>query len=229
MRENITTEETVQMIKRYKEIEKIPDKQEYVQALFNEAKKNYGFEKGTLHCKFVNKPKDTVGGKNYSNQNFIEINIAHDRKKMLEYVHHELRHAKQDFCAFNFDPEAAVRAHMENDYNSVLNGTAQMSEFIRPIYSKYKDFDEFYQAMTPVKENILKTVREKFGLKEFSRNLITKSQYEFAQKCIEASRTTVDSKMNYTGYYNNFLEGGDAYPAGINISKALHSAFCEVE
>ncbi|MBR1460006.1 hypothetical protein IJ596_00025 [bacterium] len=228
MRDNISLEETTQMIKRYKEIEQIPDKQEYIQALFNEAKKNYGFEKGSLHCKFIN-DSSKIGGKHYDSRDYIEINLAHSRDKMLEYIHHELKHAKQCYCAFNYDAEAAVKAVMEHDYNSVLNGTSELSDILKPMYGKYKNFEEFYSNMQPVKENILDVVRNKFGLKEFSKDLIPETQYEYAQKCIQAIKTTVDPEINYTQYYTNFLEGGDAYPAGRDISEALKNAFKEVE
>ena len=45
MNKNISVGEAKVMADRYKDIEKITDKTEYIKAVFEEAKRNYGFGK----------------------------------------------------------------------------------------------------------------------------------------------------------------------------------------
>ena len=105
MRDDITIEETKAMLKRYKEIEKIADKEEYIKALFEEAKKNYGFENSPI--KLVIKKLPGKGGSCESTNERVVIGINSDIRDYLNYVHHELRHAKQHQYAYNLDPEYA--------------------------------------------------------------------------------------------------------------------------
>ena len=55
IRDDISREETVQILNHYKNIGKIKDKEKYIKALFNETKTNYGFAKGSLDIRlFLN-------------------------------------------------------------------------------------------------------------------------------------------------------------------------------
>lgn len=105
MRDDITKEETLQILNRYKNIGKIKNKEEYIRALFNEAKTNYGFEKGSLDIKFFSQYTPNIN----SNLNgivniftpFVNINKDSDKLKILKTIHHEMRHKKQFFMMLN--------------------------------------------------------------------------------------------------------------------------------
>lgn len=99
LNENITQEEAEKMLLRYKAIEKIKDKKEYIKALFDEACKNYGLDKDGIKLVISDKKlKGTLGklnGKWDSANKVVSISSKCRRGKICNTMHHELRHALQ--------------------------------------------------------------------------------------------------------------------------------------
>lgn len=125
---DITQEETIKMLERYKDIEKIAvtgTKEEYMLAMFNEAKKNYQLEELPSELKIVNKPimgdEKILGFTNPLGDITIKSTIEH--RKIIDTIHHELRHLKQRQYAFNLSPEEYVK------YNQPKNGTIPQEVF----------------------------------------------------------------------------------------------------
>ena len=84
MRDNITKEETIEMLKRYKEIKKIKDKDQYVQKLFEEVKKNFGFKEGCLELKtFTNAERKDSAGYVQKLRHFVNINRDQENKQIF--------------------------------------------------------------------------------------------------------------------------------------------------
>ena len=111
MNSKITLGEAYVMKKRYESIEKIKDKNEYIKALFEEAKNNFGFEKTNIKLEIVKKEAlpDAIGG---ADSAFQSVKIREDipRERILSTIHHEFRHHKQHNLAFNLSPENYMHA-----------------------------------------------------------------------------------------------------------------------
>ena len=114
MRKDITEHETLEIIKRYHDIEILGitgTKEDYINALFDEAKRNYGFENLPNDLKIVNGAigdnQKTLGATNPLGDITIRGDLT--RKLTFNTIHHELRHVKQNQYAFNYDPEEYVR------------------------------------------------------------------------------------------------------------------------
>lgn len=114
MRKDLSEKETLEMIKRYHDIEIIGikgDKETYIKELFKEAKSNYGIENLPNEIKIVygniRKNPKMLG---YTDP-FGDVQIRGDlsRKDIFNVVHHELRHVKQNYYAFNFNSEEFVK------------------------------------------------------------------------------------------------------------------------
>ena len=201
MREDITIEETKNILHRYKEIEKIKDKKEYARALFDEAKKNYGLENTDITLEFTKKG-ELFG---FCRRDNYSVSISPDRPRsgLFDTIHHELKHAKQHAIVYNEYPEIAkknlinikLRKVVDNLLNSLFNsspktGTSNLSE---EDYMKH-----YFPDFTP-KENIDIYKKYANALKEGMEN------YVQAEKDIIA-------------YWNNYTEK-DARKAGRLMSK----------
>lgn len=202
LRNDITEKEALEILNRYKEVEKIAvtgTKEEYIQAVFNEAKRNFGFNdskfKLVLENGKVSENRKTLGGAGVLSNKII-IDPSQRLKLIQGVMHHEMRHIKQNFYAVNYDSQAYKYA-LGNDYN----------------LSK-KDLEE-------VLDSCLEDMGEIFNLKCFDRNNIPKEQIQYAKKCLEGRKTYVDGHTDFNSYYNNFLEV-DARHAGGLIDKLFN-------
>ena len=101
---DITREQTIDMLKKYQEISKIQDKEEYIKALFEETRKNHKLGKD-LKLEFWKEMKNHEGGENYALTDTIALNPNWSRENLTNAVFHELRHAKQDYFAINTNLE----------------------------------------------------------------------------------------------------------------------------
>ena len=193
MRDDITKEEKINILKRYKEIEKIKDKEEYAKAIFKEAKKNYGFEKyENVHMEF-NKSWDkffenkSLGGATFDGE--IKIKTTQSREQLINSIHHELRHQKQHYYSLNYDIDKTVENFLSD---------------AEPVFKEY----------------INKESLEKMWNMKFDKSNVPEKYYEFAQKCIENLKTHIKPEVDINGYKKQFIET-DAYKAGDNIDKLL--------
>ena len=148
MNDNITIEETKEILKKYKDLSKIKDKEEYITALFNETRKNFGLGK-EMELWFVDLPESAMGGGNMILTNTISLNKNWSREKLENAVFHELRHAKQDFYAINYD----VNRFMESNGVTSSANKAHILPFLQRkcglttfskenVPSKYNDYVE---------------------------------------------------------------------------------------
>jgi hypothetical protein len=193
------------MLDRYKDIEKLGvtgTKEEYIQDVFKEAKRNFGFEDCNFKLEFtadeISKNRRTLGGATGVGK-VVSINSTIKIAQVQNVMHHEMRHMKQHYYAVNYDPQAYIEALYNRD-----NGLPKVK------ISK-KDLDE-------VLESCLDDAKESFGLKDFSRDNVPAELRKYAQKCIDAERNYADGNVDYDKYYNNFVEV-DARFAGESMAK----------
>ena len=204
LRTDITEKEALEILNRYKEVEKIAvtgTKEEYIQAVFNDAKRNFGFNDSKFKLVLKN-GEVSENGKTLGGAAVLSNRVKIDPSQRLELIqgvmHHEMRHLKQNFYAVNYDSQAYKYA-LRNDYSEKLSK---------------KELEE-------VLDSCLEDMREMFNLKCFDRNNIPKEQIQYAKKCLEGRKTSVDGHKDFNSYYNNFLEV-DARHAGGLIDKLFN-------
>ena len=116
LRDDITEKEALEMLNRYKEVEKIRitgTKEEYARAIFNEAKRNYGFENSNLEICYEDFSSLNKDGSYTPGFPEVDISSAALKERLMNVIHHELRHVKQTFYAVNAEPDRYVQAMKE--------------------------------------------------------------------------------------------------------------------
>jgi hypothetical protein len=204
LRSDISEKETIEMLDRYKDIEKLGitgTKEEYIQAAFKEAKRNFGFEDCNFKLEFSAKNSNELGGATGVGKK-VTFNPSTKTADVQNVMHHEMRHMKQHYLAVNYDPPAYINALHER------------VSCIPEVKISKKEFDE-------VVEDSLNDIKESFNIRDFSRNNVPSELREYAQKCIDSCRHYVHAEVNYDKYYNNFLEI-DARHAGSEIDKLFY-------
>ena len=207
MRDDISKEETIEMLERYKEIKKIPDKEEYLKAMFNEAKRNFGFENADIDL-YLNEGKIHGNYQILGNTNslcgFIEITKTQTRDKAADSIHHEMRHMKQVYLGFNANPEQYVR--------NIL---------ISQLKSKGKDEEFIKRVMTPnyIKDNI-EGIKQYMKIDNPSLNNIPEKDRPFALQLLNEGKNYISSEADHEGYMNT-LEERDAYNIGQKMGKLI--------
>lgn len=207
MRDSISKKETIEMLKRYKEISKIKNKEEYINELFKEVKKNYGFEKGCLELNIYSpKEKEFVAGSVKKLKHIVNINKERTPIEILNTMHHEMKHKQQEYFMMNY--------------------SGSLKEFIKnisPIPLNKKDLSKEY--LEEMIKNNPKWL-EQFNLRELDKNLVPEKYKEYVEKLLKDVKTYkeaehVNGKINKE-YYENFLEI-DARNAGSKIEKLFNS------
>lgn len=196
MRDDITIEETKKMLSRYKEIEKITDREEYIKALFKEVKKNFGMEKTDIKLIF----EDMKGFAGFCKGDNSAISITPNcpRKYILNIMHHEFRHAKQHELIYLLDPKLAKRAFFN------INDNPQLQKEVEEMVTKAgKDcnVDMIYEQLL---ERYEKELEQKVLKRYGNVDKISGKIKEFAEKLKNA-------QDNYTiedvsEYWQNFME-----------------------
>lgn len=219
MRDNLSEKETSEMLDRYREIEKLRitgTDDEYITALYNEAKKNYGLGDADipLHIEDVVGGNERIGGCAKELMNLgVYIKRQHGKSVMNE-VHHELRHMKQNYIAANYDKDAYMRATLKSVYNKAKK---DKTNFMHNIV-KDKDFETFYNSVPEMIDCDIEAMEKVVG--KFDRAKVREEDIPFAKKCLKAKETTADGISDYKNYRSNFLEE-DAYWAGDMMKKLM--------
>ena len=199
IRDDITIEQTRTMLNRYKEIEKIKDKEEYAKALFEEVKKNFGMEKSDIKLLF--EEKKGAAGFCKSDNSAIIITPNCSRKNMLGVMHHEFRHAKQHELIYLLDPETAKISFLNPkdpeiekaicDLIDKAGENTNVDTLLKQLLEKYE-------------QKLNKIVQSRYG--EIDKNKLTGAIKEFAEKLKKAQANYVDMNDNFSAYFKNFME-----------------------
>lgn len=224
MRDDISLKETKAMLSRYKEIEKIENKEDYVQALFAEAKKNYGLEHTNVSCKLEDLGKTTLGASNGYGD--VTININAKREGMINFIHHELRHTKQNDMMLSADPVKYANGIINrksileiikksNEYKVLQDMAKQAMPNATP-----KQIEEV--AMASFKTRNEQRLCAEAKAKGLGTKAYSDKYKDFVDKLFAAHRKYVDPTgiINSMKYYFGFLER-DARFAGENMQKII--------
>lgn len=113
LRGDISEKEAREMLDRYKEIEKLGvtgTKEEYARAIFDEAKRNYGFADSKLTISYEDLSSIGQAGNFAPGFNEVLISSGEPLERLMNIIHHEFRHAKQTYYAVNAEPDRYVQA-----------------------------------------------------------------------------------------------------------------------
>ena len=86
--------ETYVMAKRYKDISKIANRNQYIDAMFNEAKSNFGFRNSKIQLSLEPAERLGTGVNGGADNAFLTLQIREnlEREKVAGTIHHEFRH-----------------------------------------------------------------------------------------------------------------------------------------
>lgn len=220
LREDLTEKEALEILNRYREIEILGitgKKKEYIKALFQEAKQNYGFKDSPIQLIMKVPQRKKLRGTCHGLNHRIMINPKYDNSDIFNTMHHEFRHAKQQELAYNIDPTTVdnfflmtVEKLKPTFYNIVKstiidNGISGDQELQKKLIEYFScDYD--------------KIVTRYLG--KPSINNIPKSQQEFAQRLVKSFKDCKYNEYSKYGEYskNRFFEQ-DARFAGESIAK----------
>ena len=224
MRDNISREETIQMLNEYKEINKIKNTDEYITALFNNARKNYKLEHLNLKWEKSDLEKHQIAAMDASGTLNVNKNININRKELVNVIFHEFRHAKQNdiMCSANPDryakgilrQKSSVKI-LKNKYKNWISNTADKLSKTEHLSKKELDevvMDCLIDKLTP---GIKSHAVNKLG---YGKSVIPDKLKDYTEKCFNAQSNYDNS--NIFKYYFNFLEK-DARNAGEKMKKII--------
>ena len=192
--ENFTKDEAKAIQKKYQDILKISDKDEFLDKLFAELKKDYKLDNVPIKLdKTFAKGTESGairGAAHFSpdhSKPYLDLGIdkTYDNQTLLKHITHELRHAKQDLACY----QVGTREDLISVYKDRLKDT-----FSKENWSQEK-IDE---NATELVDEVIKFY-DKIGIKKMdstSRNYdwgkkILNSYRTYANKSDEAYRTTL--------------------------------------
>jgi len=221
LRDDLTEEQTKEILNGYKEVEKLglkSTKEEYVKAVFEQAKKNYQIynPQMTIDIKGRTNWDASCGFCTHANEgiHITQKGLQESRSRLFEIMHHELRHAKQNECLYHCYPNGSIKAEIYHDY----------------LLYKYPNFDEFLKVSREIakeagtgnyykkewldvankKFNIEKVIEERFGKPDPSK---VPDEYK---KTLEQ----INNEISTTIHYPYRMEERDAFKIG-NMMREL--------
>ena len=201
LRDDINRKETINILNRYREVAKIKDKNEYIKAVYEEGKKNFGLKNLKLKLSISKMDKKNVVGSYNSTKALLKINEEMHRKDVIDTLHHELRHVKQDFLMANYSPKEFASAKMWAS-GGLYQLQSNNERSIEAVYTCYFNNHGIIRDPSVVPQK----------LEDYVKKLI-KAQRDYVESNI------VDGKINQE-YYNNFKEV-DARKCGESIDRIL--------
>ncbi|MBE7705615.1 MAG: hypothetical protein E7Z90_07400 [Cyanobacteria bacterium SIG29] len=202
LREDLTEKEALEMLNRYKDVEKLGitgKKEEYIEAVFKEAKRNFGFENSNIKLEIVSREANYCGGSGRW-LDCIEINLNRPQNDIFGTIHHEFRHKFQRFLEVNHSFDDVVRAEGICAYNSGKKEILPLEQYLKEEWLT----DHFIKHLKNKALNM-------YNIKEFDSKRVPNKLKEYAKKCIKANETYIDGTEairlgQYNKYYDNFLE-----------------------
>jgi hypothetical protein len=121
LNKNLTEDETINTINRYRALEKMRldkkvSKEDYIKAVFEEAKNNYGLAQSGIKLQLnPQKTKNNQIGKWSPKERTVIIYSSMPTEQAFGAIHHELRHSKQSItmiqhCSPEFTYECALKS-----------------------------------------------------------------------------------------------------------------------
>ena len=213
MRDDISVEETKQILERYRNINEIKETDKFIDALFLEAKKNFGLDNSNIKIEHTSMKKG-IAGLADAYLGVIKINSdLTSRSKYINFIHHELRHFKQQYLAANLSFEDLIQ--------SQIDGIAASN-----CEQAIKEYAQLSGTKRAMERDLLHT----FNLSRFDISNVPERLRSFAKKVIDTNKDTVQLELNvknnpsdkvsYKAYRKCFIED-DAFNVGESMKKLL--------
>ena len=191
--EDFTKEEAKAIQKKYQDILKISNKDEFIDKLFAELKKDYKLDNIPIKLdktyKSGEKSGAIVGAAHFTpkhSEPFLELGVdkTYDNQTLLKHITHELRHAKQDLTNY----QVASRDDLISVYKDRIKDTFREENWCQEKIDEnatemVDEFIKFYEKIGVKKIN--STDRNY----DWGRNILN-SYKIYANKSNEAYRTT---------------------------------------
>ena len=178
--ENFTKDEAKAIQKKYQDILKISDKDEFLDKLFAELKKDYKLDNIPIKLgKTYNKGEKSGairGAAHFSPDHRkpyldLEVDKTYDNKTLLKHITHELRHAKQDLTCY----QVGTREDLISVYKDRIRDT---------ICEKKWSQEELEREATQIVDEII-NFYNKIGAKKIDN---TNRNYDWGRKILDSYR-----------------------------------------
>ena len=216
LRDDLTEEQTKEILNGYKEVEKLglkSTKEEYVKAVFEQAKKNYQIynPKMTIEINSIRGRESAYAGCPMSNETVIitKKGMQMSRSKLFEAIHHELRHAKQNEHLYNTKPdkfktavyEGVVNEHITKDIKKFQSFYEELRNAVGSTDFSKKEVQEYIDKEIV---NVSKMIEENFNKPDI--NNVPENYRETVNKIWMHHGTTI--------HYPQRMEEIDAFKIG---------------
>lgn len=195
-RKDISKEEAVSMLKKYQEILKIEDKNEFITQLFHQVKKDYGYENINVKLDILDKPveaRGTIKGAAVYRFSKGEIGVLKTRSKeeIFSSLPHEFNHMRQEEYMYLTSPEKMRTSLVEKTIDALKNDESHKNNLGELRKEAEKFADEQMDSMS----------KRWGGRSAFSSD---SKQYKLGQKYIESHKKYIND--NKKAYDNDFNE-----------------------
>lgn len=197
--ENFSDDEAKNIAKKYNELLKIDNKEEFIKSTFEELKKDYNIQKLPIKLETNYKQEKVLGMQGKAAMNFdeasqqfiIKISSRESKKSILKSLTHELHHVKQVVTGYQASESFDERVEIRKKYlRDVL------------LQKNTKIYDSMISDMAKDRERIMSKVLENSGFN--INSLKATSLYDYGLKLLKDS-SIYESKTK-TSYLSSFRE-----------------------
>ena len=234
-RRDISKDEAQKMVNKYKDIFKEDDVEKFCTNIFEQVKKDYGFEKANIKLKIEKMPdaklstirtKHDAGSYNardgiltlYPIHSSKGLVTSTNKQELFDFVIHELQHALQSQYAYRTNAAKYIEAMQAYSSGEGKNIVEELIAKIKTQLSSTYDLKQF------MKENNLKSVEEaKKKLEELIKVLEEKREEVNKLKVTFNKDEQLEKLKGIWGDAENFKIGSKEYELGLNyIDNCAH-------
>lgn len=206
MNNDISLDDTSKIIEEFKEISKIEDITDYINALFKSAKKRYGLDHLNIKLSVEDLGAGKLGAMDAGNTLHVSKNAK--RNKIVEIIFHEFRHAKQNDIMATSNLDRYIKGILgRSTTDDVLEKSQMFKTLMKKLDRKGLTEEQLREhVLIYLKDRMLKSARMKFETMGYGAGELPKIENidAFAEKCFEAYSKYNDG--NVFAYFFNFLE-----------------------
>lgn len=209
---DMTKEQTEAMLKNYQEIYKIEDKNTFIEKLFHQVKKDYGYENVDIKLKITDVPIDgdaMKGAGKYSfSQGEMEILNTRPKEQIFATITHEFDHVRQEEFQYLTSIERTKQAWKERAEHFLKNKRTKSTGNATGKTTTMEEFGE------EIEKNLTKrwSGRQKFAPDS--------DEYKLGEKYIESVKSYVNGNKN--AYNADFNEQEAEKIGGLMEEVAVH-------
>ena len=195
--EDFTKEEAKAIQKKYQDILKISDKDEFIDKLFAELKKDLGLEAMPIKLNSNYKIGESKCGaitaksiytRDYGNINTVSIDKRLPKEELLKTLTHEMRHAKQDLLNYQVANEVELKNMLKQRFIEMFKNdpTHKMQDIDKDVVDTYNQMQKYFSS---------------FGVKKIDNS---DKNYIWGRKILESM--SIDGNKSAQVYRNIFYE-----------------------